>query len=231
MPLGTASTNFPNGVTNAPEAGPLGSYVAPDPSSAHTWFDDFDNYTSSEWTVTESDSSATQSIVAGDGGLLALVNSSVDDHLDAIQWTNETFRFETGKKLWAKAKFKVSDATQSDLVVGLQITDATPLAVTDGVFFRKDDGSATLNLVVCKNSTETVTAVTTMVDDTFVVVGFAYDGVSAIAAYVNDASVAVSATTNMPDDEDLAPSFAVQNGAGAAKTLTVDYALFAKDRG
>lgn len=225
-----ASTNFPNGVTNVLESSTLGGFTSPDPSSSHMWFNDFDNYTSSQWTVTESDASATQAIVAGDGGLLALANSSVDDHLNAIQWTNETFKFQSGKKLWGKFRFKVSDATESDLVVGLQITDTTPLAVTDGVFFRKDDGSTTLSLVVCKDSTETVTTVTTLTSDTYVVVGFAYDGVSSIVAYANEASTSISATTNLPDDEELAPSFAVQNGTSAVSTLTIDYAMFAKER-
>jgi hypothetical protein len=215
MPLGTASTNFPNGVSNVPETSPLGTYMAPDPTLAQVWFNDFNNYTAAEWTVTESNASATQSI---------------DDHLDAIQWTSEVFKFETGKRLWGKARFKVSDATQSDLVVGLQITDTTPLAVSDGVFFRKNDGSTTLSLVVVKDSTETVTTVTTMANDTYVVVGFAYDGVSKITAFVGDSAAASSVTTNMPDDEELAPSFAVQNGEGAVKTLSIDYAFFAKER-
>lgn len=225
-----STTNLPNGVTNVLESATLGGYIAPDPSAVHQWFDDFDVYTSGNWTVTETQASATQAITAGDGGLLALVNSTADDDLNAIQWATETFRFESGKKLWGKTRFKVSDATQSDLVIGLQITDTTPLAVSDGVYFRKDDGSTTLSLVVVKNSTETVTTVTTLANDTFVVAGFAYDGVSSIVAYAGDASVGISATTNLPDDEDLAVSIAVQNGEAAAKTLTVDYAMFSKER-
>jgi hypothetical protein len=37
-------------------------------------------------------------------------------------------------------------------------------------------------------------------------------------------------TTNLPDDEDLAISFAIQNGEAVAKTMTVDYIFVAKER-
>jgi hypothetical protein len=34
---------------------------------------------------------------------------------------------------------------------------------------------------------------------------------------------ATSVLTNLPDDEELTVSFGIQNGAAAAKTLSVDY--------
>lgn len=225
------STNFPDGVTNVTESATLGSFVNTDPTKAHTWFDDFDSFTAANWTVTETQAGATQGVVDGDGGILALVNSAADDDLNAIQWSKETFKFEAGKRLWFKARFKVSDATQSDLVIGLQITDTTPLAVTDGTYFVKADGSTSLSLVVTKNSTATTTTgVATLADNTYVSVGFVYDGASKIDVYVNDVRVKSSVTTNLCDDEDLTVSIAVQNGEAAAKTLSVDYVFVAKER-
>lgn len=223
------TTNLPNGITNVVDSASLGTYINPDPSAAHEWFNDFDNYTSGQWTVTETQGAATQAITAGDGGLLALVNSTANNDLNAIQWTNEIFTFESGKRLWCKARFKIDDATSSALVVGLQTTDTTPLTTANGVFFRKSAASTTLNLVVCKSSTETVTAVTTMADNTNVVVGFAYDGVSAVVAYAAEGSAGQSVTTNLPTVT-LAPQIAVSNGTSAAKTLTIDYLMFAKER-
>jgi hypothetical protein len=37
-------------------------------------------------------------------------------------------------------------------------------------------------------------------------------------------------STNAPDDEELTVSFGIQNGAAAAKVLTVDYVTAMKER-
>jgi hypothetical protein len=47
---------------------------------------------------------------------------------------------------------------------------------------------------------------------------------------VNGVVVGTSVTTNLPDDEDLTISFAIQNGEAVAKTMTVDYILCSKER-
>jgi hypothetical protein len=117
------------------------------------------------------------------------------------------------------------------VVMGLQITDTTPLDVSDGVFFIKADGAATVNLLVEKNNTATTTSsVATMVNDTFIRLGFYYDGVSSIEYFVNGVLGGSSVTTNLPDDEDMTISFALQNGEAVAKTMTVDYIFAAKER-
>lgn len=224
-------TRYPDGVTNVGPGESLQSYLSTDPSRMHVWFNDFDQYTAAEWTVTETQAGATQAITNADGGILALVNSAADDDLNAIQWTKETYLMATAKQFWLKSRFKVSDATQSDLVVGIQITDATPLAVSDGFFWRKDDGSTTLKFIVVKNGTETATTVATMADDTYIQVAAHYDpNSSLIYLYANDVRVASCAITNFCDDEELAFSIAVQNGEAAAKTLSTDYLLVSKER-
>jgi hypothetical protein len=201
------------------------------PSNFHNYFEDFDYYTAGDWTVTETDAGATQALTDGDGGWLLITNTAADNDLVALQKKGESFRFASGKKLWFEARFKVSDATQSDVVMGLQITDATPLDVTDGVFFIKADGAATVDLLVEKNNTATTTSsVATMADDTFITLGFFYDGVSTIYYFVNGALGGSSVTTNLPDDEDMTISFAIQNGEAVAKTMTVDYINVAKER-
>jgi hypothetical protein len=128
-------------------------------------------------------------------------------------------------------RFKVSDVTQSDLVIGLQITDTTPLAVTDGVFFIKSDGAATVDMVVEKDSTATTTSsVATLADDTWVELAYFYNGVDRIDVFVDDSLVANSVVTNLPDDEVLTLSFGIQNGEAVAKTMSVDYLLAIKER-
>ncbi len=230
MTLKSSVTRTPNGISTNQIQQNLGQYILPDATSAHQYMNDFDQYIAGNWTVTETQAGATQALTNADGGVLLLTNTATDDDLVALQKVGESFLFETGKQLWFKARFKVSDAAQSDLVMGLQITDTTPLAVSDGVYFRKDDADNTLQLVVVKDSTETVTDVVEMVDDTYVEVGFYYNGDDKISIFSGNEGAGKSVITNLPDDEELTVSFAVQNGEAAAKTMSIDYILAAKER-
>lgn len=224
-------TRFPNGVTNVAEDSPLADLGCPAPTKFHTFFEDFDYYTAGDWTVTETDAGATQALADGDGGLLLITNTAADNDLVAMQKVGESFRFAAGKKLFFEARFKVSDATQSDVAIGLQITDTSPLDVTDGVFFLKADGSTSVSLLVEKNNTATTTSsVATLANDTYITLGFHYDGESSVYYSVNGVVTGKSATTNLPDDEDMTVSMAIQNGEAAAKTMTVDYIFVAKER-
>ena len=224
-------TRFPNGVTNVGEDSPFADLTMPAPTKFHTYYEDFDYYVAGNWTVTETQAGATQALTDGDGGLLLITNTAADDDLVALQKVGESYRFASGKELFFEARLKVSDATQSDVVIGLQITDATPLNVTDGVFFIKADGSTSVSLLVEKDNTATTTSsVATMADDTFISLGFYYDGASSIQYSVNGVVKGTSVTTNLPDDEDLTVSIAIQNGEAVAKTMTVDYVFVAKER-
>ena len=225
-----STTRFPNGVGNVKLTDTLGMLGMPDPSKFHDFFDEFDTYTAADWTVTEV-GVATQALADEDGGVLLVTNAGADDDSSFSQKVGESFLFESGKKMWFKARFKVSDATESDFVMGLQITDTTPLDVTDGVFFQKDDGDTDLDFHVEKDDTATTaTAIHTMADDTYLTVGFYYDGKSEVQVFVNSVKQTSLATTNLPDDEELTISFGVQNGEAAAKTMSVDYILAAKER-
>jgi hypothetical protein len=225
------NTRFPFGVTNVSESNSLADLGMPSPTKFHSYMEDFDYYTAGDWTVTETDAGATQALTDGDGGLLLITNTAADNDLVALQKKGESFRFASGKELFFEARFKVSDATQSDLAIGLQITDTSPLDITDGVFFLKADGSTSVSFLVEKNNTATTTAaVATMADDTFITLGFNYDGGSVMQYCVNGVVVGTSAVTNLPDDEDLTVSFAIQNGEAVAKTMTVDYIFVAKER-
>lgn len=229
-------TNFPRGVNNITAQNILGQMIQLDPTQMHTYFEDFDEYHAVNWTVTETQAGATQALANVDGGVLLLTNSAADNDLNVLQKVGESFKFEASKKLFFKARFAVSDATQSDFVVGLQITDTTPLAVTDGVYFRKDDGDANLDFVVIKNSTaSTSTAIATVVAATYLTVGFYYNGVDEVvyAASVDNNNPTVLgklAVTNLPDDEELTISFGIQNGEAVAKTMSIDYIFVSKER-
>lgn len=230
------STNFTKGVNNITAQNILGQMIQLDPTQTHTYFNDFDTYTAGDWTVTETQAGATQALANVDGGVLLLTNSAADNDLNALQKVGESFKFEAGKKLFCKARFAVSDATESDFIIGLQITDSTPLAVTDGVYFRKDDGDANLDFVVVKDSTaSTATAIATVANNTYLTVGFYYNGVDEViyAASTNNNNPTILGkldVTNLPDDEELTISFGIQNGEAVAKTMSIDYIFVSKER-
>jgi hypothetical protein len=169
--------------------------------------------------------SATEAMTSGAGGQLLITNAAGDNDHDFFNLKGESFLITGSKRAYFSARFKVSDATQSDFVMGLQITDTSPLAVSDGIFFIKDDGDTNLDFIVEKDSTSTdTTAIHTMADDTFVTVAFFVDPDTALVHYsVNNAEPVGVVNTNLPDNEELTISFGIQNGAAAAKTMTIDY--------
>lgn len=210
---------------------PVGAGTEPD---LIQYFNDFlfaQNYAAADWVVTETQAGATQAIAADVvGGALALVNSAADDDVNQLQSAEEWFKLTVGKQAWFECKFKVSDATQSDLYVGFATTDTTIIAgTTDSVGFRKSDGSTTLQSLTEDNTTETANTAVTMADDTYVTVGFHWDGKSLVRFYVNRGLVATH-STNIETTNKLALTLCLQNGEAAAKTLTVDYVYVALER-
>ena len=229
------TTHFTSGVTNVSASGSGGHVKQPSRHKYHEYFNDFDVYTAADWTITTTEDgsgSAAEALVDGDGGLLQVTNAAGDNDHDFFQLKKEGFKYEAGKQLGFYFRFKASDATQSDVVAGLQVTDTTPLDVSDGVFFLKADGAATIDFVVEKDGTQsTLTLPNSLADDTFMTVGFLYNPKNQkFHVYQNNVLAGTVVSTNAPDDEELNVSFGIQNGAAAAKVLTVDYVHALKER-
>lgn len=214
------------------------------------FFDDFFRYTAGDWVITTTEAGAgdaTEAIADEANGVLLITNDAADNDLDALQLAKETFKLTVGKKLMFKMRFKVDDATQCDLVLGLHIRDTSPFASapSDGIFFRKDDDDKLLDFVVGKNSTYSTLlgkagTLTELANDTWRTVEFYYDGgplaastgvdAGKIAAFVDGTRVGALPMTNAPDDEELAISFAIQNGSAVARNLRIDYILVRQER-
>ena len=229
------TTHFTSGVTNVTADSTFGKVKAPDPTKYHMYHNDFDTYLASDWTITTTEGgsgNASEALGDGDGGLLVITNDDADDDNDFLQLVKEGFKYEAGKQLAFKARFKTSDADASDVVMGLQLTDTTPLDVTDGIFFLLTDGSTTLQFIVEKDGTQsTLDLSTAMADDTFMSLGFVYTPADQkFHVYQNNVEVGTVVNTNAPDDEELTVSFGIQNGAAASKVLTVDYVTAMKER-
>jgi|TARA_R110000751_G_scaffold101919_3_gene196297 hypothetical protein len=230
------TTHFTNGVSNQTVGDPLYDYPYLDPFKFYSYSNDFFTYHSDEWTITTTEAgtgSATEALTSQAGGALLVTNAAGDNDLDFFNLKGESFKYVSTKRMFFKAKFKVSDATQSDVVMGLTITDTTPLDTTDGIFFQKDDGDTNIDFNIEKNNSATSnTAIGTLADDTFITVAFAYDpNTSSFSIFMDDAKVGEQTTlTNVPDDEELTIAFGIQNGEAAAKTMTIDYIICAVER-
>lgn len=223
------------GETNVPKTHPLGMYGLPDPTKWITYYTDFLTYAAGDFTITTVGAGATRALTAVAGGNLLITNDAADNDGNFFQLVAAPFgALDSTKKAVFRSRFKVSDATQSDVQIGFVLTDTTPLDATDGIFFMKDDGDTNLDVYVKKNSTtgqNAQAAVGTLVADTFITLGGYYDGNGNAAFYINDARVwTLDASSTYFPDAAMNISFGIQNGEAVAKTMTIDHFLAAVER-
>lgn len=230
------------GVSTANRGTTLFNYPRPDPTKVYEYFDDFEIYVSGDWTRTAV-GAGTSALAADEPfGALLLTNAAADNDSIQHQLTTENFTLTAGKKAWFKARFKVSDATQSDFLIGLAVLDTTLMGstdgdgVTDGIFFSKDDGDTSLDFQCQKDATtgQLRAAAIATVTTAYTTVGFEYDGLRYIKYFVNDVHIGTmnltsTQATYLPDTP-VTVSFAMQNGEAVAKTMHVDYIFAAIER-
>lgn len=238
----TAPSRFPNGLTNVAPNATFGQLGLPDPTTYHTFFDDFDKYVAADWTITDT-GVATHALTDADGGVLLLTNASADNNSSFYNKVGESFLPTSDKKLFFKARFAVSDATQSDWIIGLAIKDTTPVAaggdgVTDGIFFQKDDGDTNIDFYVQKDTTTgqliSTAIATAAAAGTFMTLAFYFDGARYVYLSLDGSNLATidlteTLATYLPDTE-LTLLFGIVNGEAVAKTLSVDYLFVAQER-
>lgn len=181
-----------------------------------------------EWTVTRVEAGGGESTAAlGDvaGGALVITTDANENDGINMQALGEAFApASTGiRRLYFGARFKISDATQSDFFIGLSDTNTTILAAGDDLIgFRKVDGSTAVSFVTEKATVETTLAAYTC-DTGYHVVEFFYDADSAsLEVFVDGVSLGFVALTNLPDEE-LRVSVHFLAGEAAAKTMTIDW--------
>jgi hypothetical protein len=227
--------NAPGGVSTDFEYGPLGAYPAQDPSKVHEYWNDFDNYVTGEWTETLGSGTIAVATATVDGGALVLTTVTTSDDAFTGAQAKGAFLGAADKRLWFKTRLQVDDATETDVVAGLYVTDTSPVASApaDGVYFIKLDGGLTVDLRVSNGgTTTTLSGLASMANATMIELAFAYDPNAArVDAFVNGIRVGSAPATNFPAGDLLRPSLGVQNGSAVGtRALTVDYVLAAKER-
>jgi hypothetical protein len=201
------------------------------------YFNDFlatQDYAASDWVITTTEDGAgdaSEALAADEAcGALKILNDDADNDVDSLQMAEENWRCASGKRLWMEMRVKVSDADDVDMFVGLAITDTSPRDATDRIGFALAEGSAVIKTVCAKDSTGSDTASgVSAADDTYVKLGVEWDGVSTARFYI-DRSLVREVTSNIPNDENLAITLNIQNGAAGGDSLIVDYIYVAQER-
>lgn len=190
-------------------------------------------YLATDWTITALAGTNTIAVDTDDpNGILVLTTGATEDNGSAYQQKIEAYRLAANKAFEFETRIKINDVTQTDFVIGLQITDTTPFAVSDGVWFGSDDGDALLDFHSAKASVQSDTlGLATLVDDTWVKLGFYWDGVDThIQVFINDVRVgAVLFATYGPTTE-LCISIAFTTGEAVANTMLIDYLRVCQQR-
>lgn len=220
------TTRLPSGVTTVGVEHIFANFPAPVPTNMLGYFNDFFTYTAGDWVVTETTAAATEALTAGNGGQLLVTNTATNDSLVALQKTPAMVLMDSTKQTWFSARFKVSEATEIDVVMGMQVVDTTPLDVTDGIYFLKADGAATYDIICRKNATTgstSATAVGSIAADTFIVLQWYYDGAGYLYYGANGTLLGSLSVASYFPDTDLTVSFGIQNGDSNARTMTVDW--------
>jgi len=202
------------------------------PGSDFAWYvNDFFTYAAGDWTVTETAGGATEALTDEANGVLLLTNTNTENDLLGMQLGAEAFLPVSGKNIYFEIRIKASEATQMDWLVGLCDTDAglPTAAVSDGIYFVKDDDGTGINCGCSSSSVESIEAAAATAEaDTYMVLGFKVIGTSKVEFW-KDGSKLTEITTNIPTTE-LRLSFAIAAGSTDARTSNVDYVKAAQQR-
>lgn len=234
-------SRFTSGVATVDAQYPLGQYPFPDPFHTSgsvgldtvSYSNDFFTVgsTTLDWTLTGV--SSTFAITDGLGGV-ALVTPGGTSTVTTVAGAHNGFQFIAGQSFWYLCRIKVNAVTSTkSFLFGLQT--GTSATSTDGLWFVKPASSTSLNLVsrVGSTSTTVVTGVTTVAADTYVDVGFYYNGAD-VLVYSSDVLVAritaptIGASATTLTNALLTPVFQTTPTA-ITDTLSIDYVLAAQE--
>lgn len=234
-------SRFTSGVATVDAQYPLGQYPFPDPFHTSgsvgldtvSYANDFFTVgsTTLDWTLTGV--SSTFAITDGLGGV-ALVTPGGASTVTTVAGAHNGFQFVAGQAFWYLCRIKANAVTSTkSFLFGLQT--GTSATSTDGLWFVKPASSTSLNLVsrVGSTSTTLITGVTTVAADTYVDVGFYYNGAD-ILVYSADTLVArvtaptIGASATTLTNALLTPVFQTTPTA-TTDTLSIDYVLAAQE--
>lgn len=218
------------------------------PLTTYGWGTDFiaDPVTESEsWDFVADDEAVefpqASGYIDGKGGIFRI--QAGDGFLSSIYayTKNEFVTPEVGKRYFFKARVRLSDVTNCAFAIGLAAKGINPVdLVQDGIYFKKEDGDAYLDLAVkgsnANATTEaTLTALHTLVNDTWVDIAFEVlpvaEGKCSVTVLVDGQRVLTERTftLNAPAT-DMGITFGLQAEPAPYMTLDFDYTAAGGER-
>ena len=176
----------------------------------------------SGWTTTLVGTSTLTRADAVGGAIVLTTGASENDGVNT-QIGGEAYKPSATASLYFYTKLAVSEAEQSDLFIGLTITDTAVLTnLGKRIGFRSVDGSAALGFEYEGTAETTIEGVHTLVNDTEVELEFFWDHVNSQVRVYIDGTLKGTYTpgANLPDTE-IKPSVNFLTGAGSAETCTI----------
>jgi hypothetical protein len=181
-----------------------------------------------EWIITHTSAGAGCSLVQPadlKGGWLNISPAASDNDGINMQHANESFRVEANSWLYFGVRYKVSEATQDDFLLGLCEQDVSVLTNTShGIYFKKIDGETKLYCCTVKDQTtaKTLIATTGVAADTVYIDEFIVKSTGDVEFWHNGSTVG-KYTTPIPST-DLAVTFHFLTGANTStEDLYIDW--------
>jgi hypothetical protein len=181
--------------------------------------------TACEYTVTVvgGADAVTQGILVGSRA--AIATAATENNGVNIQVVGTPFQIAADKPIYFGAKVSASQATESDILIGLASTDTSLIAahaitVINGCFFYKDDGATAITTNTMKASVNSAATVGTAMDTSAHIYEVLFDGTS--LSYFFDGALVNTITSGWPTVV-LTPSIAVMAGTTTAVTSQVEW--------
>lgn len=189
---------YPNGINVERPGTAMADLPIPNPSKVITYFNDFNTYLASDWTVVAGGAGSSAALTAGAGGILTLTTAT--SGTESI-YGNPSFSFTAGTSLvkglrtWFEANV-ILDATVANPDYAIGLMKGTPglTSPTDGVYFTKATGATVWSLVIkaAAGSTTTIAlpAVTVPTASQVVTLAYLFDGTTnLLSVFFNDALI------------------------------------------
>lgn len=175
--------------------------------------------TNGEYVLTQATTGTAAISTAAPGVLELDSNSTTATQGAQIQRVKSCFLPASGKSIWAEFKFKIVDTfDKAEIFVGLSEIDTTIIAGSantsaNHIGWQCVTDNGVLLFTSEKAGTGTTAACATIAEDTYIRLGFYYDGdADTVQQYVNGVATGTAiATANIPKVA-LFPSFVCQSG-------------------
>ena len=243
------TTRMPLGVTNAAQWQTMSNAGLLDPTWAHTYANDFDQYVSADWTLSGTGTPAA-ALAAGDGGILNLTTTTGASDSAFLIKNPTAFKVSTANK---QTFFKFAGTvsrTDGAFYCGLTSTAVAEASIVNGIVLYKAAAGTTFVLDVIAASTHTSVALPAscvIAASTYIELGIAVDSLGNVAAFWNPTTgnnqinggvvgstaprgaVALLQVPTLPTVT-LAPIVSYTNGSANAVTVGVDYLVASTER-